>query len=106
MFFLHSFAFSLLFSILKIPMGLKLKTQKTLLTCSHFWAEKKEALFQWNLQKPFPKELAVWNNSSQSVYTEQEVEGVAIGRQSDANELEKVKDAGRERLKRRKTNLP
>lgn len=55
---------------------------------------------------PFPKELAVWNDLSQSVYTEQEVEVVGIGRQNDANELEKVKDTGRERIKRRKTSLP
>lgn len=34
------------------------------------------------------------------------MEVAGIGRQSDANELEKVKDAGRELKKRRKTNLP
>lgn len=49
----------------------------------------------------FPKS---WNNFSQGVYTEQEVEVVGVGWQSDANELEKVKDTGREPIKRR--NLP
>lgn len=86
----HSFPFCLQSSILKIPQG---ANSKTLL---HSFEHRRGLFFPSGTCITLPKQFAVWNHFSHSVYTEQEVEVDSTNRQGDANELEKVKDTGRE----------